>query len=99
MAARRRAAGGKDNALPPGEASPTVAEVVAMLARIEAATARVEGKLDKVLTGIAALPRPAGHPQPGRPAARHAQRDRLRCRGHQPRLRGARPCARDRRDH
>jgi hypothetical protein len=67
-----------------------------MLARIEAATARVEGKLDEVLTGIAALPRPVGHPLPGRPVAKHALRDRLSCRGHQPRLRGARPCARDR---
>ena len=65
MAQRRRAAGTNDNEAPPGQASPTVAEVVAMLASIVAATARVEGKLDKVLAELASLPRPAGRPHPG----------------------------------
>jgi hypothetical protein len=99
MAARRRAAGNQDSALPPGEAPPAVAEVVAMLASIMAATARLEGKLDQVLAELASLPGPAGDPAPRHPAARHALRDRLSCRGHQPRPRGARQCARYRRDH
>jgi hypothetical protein len=99
MAERRRAAGTNHNEVPPGQAPPTVAEVVAMLASLVAATARVEGKLDKLLAELASLPRPAGRPAPRRPVARHPLRDRLPCQGHRPRRHEAAQCARSRRDH
>jgi hypothetical protein len=99
MAQRRRAAGTNHNEVPPGEAPPTVAEVVAMLASMVAATARVEGKLDKLLAELASLPRPGGRPAPRHPVARHPLTGRLPCRGHRPRLPGQRQCARYRRDH
>ena len=98
MAERRRAAGKNENQVPPGKAPPIVAEVVAMLASIDAATARVEEKLDKVLAELATVPRPAG--QPARdPVALHAVRNRLPCRGHRPPLHRAQQCAHYRRDH
>jgi hypothetical protein len=100
MAERRRAADTNGNQVPPGQAPPTVAEVVAMLASIVAATARVEGKLDKVLAEFASLPRPAGHQAPRRSAATHAPlNDRTPCRGHRPQRREAAHCPRYRRNH
>ena len=98
MPSRRRTADTRDTMTLPAGAPPTVAEVVAMLARIEAATARVEGKLDTVLAELASLPRPGGNPVPRPPVARHALRDRLPCRGHRPRLHG-RQHGHDRRGH
>jgi hypothetical protein len=99
MAARRRSTSTKDNALPPGEVPPAVVEVIAMLARIEAATARVEEQLGGVLAELASLPRPGRHPAPRPPVARRPRRGRRPCRDYRPRLRGARQCANDRRDH
>jgi hypothetical protein len=99
MAGRRRAADNKETAMPPGEIPPVVAEVIAKLARIEAATARIEEQLNEVLAELASLRRPAARPAPPHPMARHALSARRTCRGHQPRLRGAQQCARFRRDH
>jgi hypothetical protein len=76
-----------------------VAEVVAMLANVVAATVRVEEKLDRVLAELASLPHPAAHQALRGAVASHALRDRLQCRGHQPRPRRARQCAHYRRDH
>jgi hypothetical protein len=84
---------------PPEQATPTAAEVIAMLTSIVEATTRLEGKLDRVLAELASLPRPARHQPPRGPAASHPLRNRLPCRGHQPRPRRARQCAHDRRDH
>jgi hypothetical protein len=99
MADRRRAAGKNENKVPPEETPPTVAEVLAMLASVVAATARVEGKLDRVLAEFASLPRTVGHEALRGPVASHPLRDRLPCRGHRPRPRKARQCAHYRRDH
>jgi hypothetical protein len=101
MAKRRSPADPNANQVrPPGQAPPTAAEVVAMLASIVAATVRVEGKLDKVLAELAALPRPAGHPAPRRPTVTHAPlKDRMTCRGHRPGRREAAHCPRYRSDH
>jgi hypothetical protein len=98
MADRRRAAGIKEAAASAGQLPSAVSEVAAMLATIEAATARVEQKLDQVLAELASRPRTAGHPAPRHPVARHAPRNRLPCRGHQPRPPGPPQCARYRRD-
>jgi hypothetical protein len=98
--AKRRAVGSNANQVPSVQAIPTVAEVVAMLASVVAATSRVEGKLDKVLAELASLPRPVGHPAPRRPAATHAPlKDRTPCRAHRPQRREAAHCPRYRRDH
>jgi hypothetical protein len=100
MAERRRAAGPNANQVPPGQAPPTAAEVIAMLASVVAATVRVEGKLDKVLAELASPPRPAGHQAPRRSAATHAPlKDRTPCRAHRPQRREAAHCPRYRRDH
>jgi hypothetical protein len=99
MAERRRAAGAKDKMAPPGQVTPTAAEVIAMLASVVDATTRLEGKLDRVLAELASLPRPARHHPPRGPAATHPLRNRLSCRDHRPRPRRARQCAHDRRDH
>jgi hypothetical protein len=69
-----------------------------MLANVVAATARVEGKLDRVLIELASLPGPVGHQALPEPVASHPLRDRLRCRGHRPPPRRARQCMRYRRD-
>jgi hypothetical protein len=70
-----------------------------MLASVVAATVRVEGKLDKMLAELASLPRPAGHSAPRHPVALRPRTGRWPCRERQPRLRGVRQCAHDRRGH
>ena len=92
MAAPRRRAPGPQQSTAP----PAVAQVIALLARIDDALTRLDDNVSALRAEAAVLSLSATRRPAPRPAARHAPAARLSCRGHQPR-RTARQCPRPRR--